>query len=112
MTCNRINSDLDAYLDDDLDSATVQALQQHLQGCDNCEQLVARELKIREALKEYGDSSMPTPTAEFFDQALLTAATRGQKRQNKRSWLTGFGSAVAAGLAIWVVSTAVITTPR
>ena len=68
-------------------------------------------MALRKLLKEYGDSSVTIPDTAFFDGALVAAARSGSKQQRKRSWLTGFGSAIAAGLAIWIVSTALITSP-
>ena len=54
---------------------------------------------------------MPTPDAHFFDQALIAAERLGVRQQHKRSWMTGFGSAVAAGLAVWILSGVIMDTP-
>ncbi len=51
-------------------------------------------------LKDY---PMPTADATFYDDALAKATRDGAKRQRNRWMVTGFGSAVAAGLAAWVV---------
>lgn len=104
MTCKQLTESLDDYVDASLGETETTRLEQHLSGCGDCQQRVSRERQLRKLLSEYGDSSMPTPTASYFDQALITAATTGGRKQRNRSWMTGFGSAIAAGLAIWVLS--------
>jgi hypothetical protein len=51
------------------------------------------------------------PDASFFDRALIMAARSGSRQQHKRAWMTGFGSAVAAGLAIWILSGVLFNAP-
>jgi len=60
-------------------------------------------------LKEY-----PVPEAEagFYDRALIRAVHKGSRRQRNRWMLAGFGSAIAAGLAIWVITAMLMTTPQ
>ncbi len=59
-----------------------------------------KEQELLDLLKGY-----PTPKADagFYDRALLKAAHRGTRKQRNRWLATGFGSALAAGLAAWVV---------
>jgi hypothetical protein len=57
------------------------------------------------------DYPAPDAPAGFYDQAIARAAEQSIKRQRKRWLLTGFGSAVAASLAIWVMSGVLFTTP-
>ena len=63
---------------------------------------------IRALLKDY---PMPTPNETFFDQALLRATHHGTRRQRNRWLMTGFGSAVAAGLVFWLIGGFFIATP-
>lgn len=65
--------------------------------------------EIRALLKDY-----PMPQAEpgFFDQALVRATHLGSRRQRNRWVLTGFGGAIAAGMAIWLVGSALLETPQ
>lgn len=112
MTCKDLKESFDDYVDGALDDASATRLKQHVSSCDACQQLVSRELKLRSVLRDYGESSVPTPSAAYFDRALVAAARAGSRQQQKRSWLTGFGSAVAAGLAIWVLSSALINAPE
>jgi len=111
MSCKNLKENIDDYVDGTLSEGVTALLEHHVAACDACQQLVEREFKLRSALREYGDSSMPTPDASFFDQVLVTAERRGVKHQHKRSWMTGFGSAVAAGLAIWLLSGVILDAP-
>ena len=67
------------------------------------------EQELLEMLKDY---PVPEASAGFYDQALVRAAQQGTRRQRNRWLMTGFGSAVAAGLAIWAITAALITTPQ
>ncbi len=59
------------------------------------------ERQLLDLLKEY---PMPEATAGFFDQALVRAANEGTRRQRNRWIVTGFGSAIAAGIVLAFVS--------
>ena len=61
-------------------------------------------IEERELLELMKDYPMPEATTGFYDEALVTAAEEGRRRQKRRWLMTGFGSAVAAGLAIFVVA--------
>ncbi len=63
--------------------------------------------ELRALLKDY---PMPEATAGFFDQALVRATHEGSRRQRNRWIMTGFGSAVAAGLVLWIVGGFLLTT--
>jgi hypothetical protein len=49
------------------------------------------------------DCPVPEASEGFFDQALVRATHEGSRRQRNRWLMTGFGSAVAAGLVLWMV---------
>ena len=55
---------------------------------------------------------MPEATAGFFDQALVRATHEGTRRQRNRWLFTGFGSAVAAGLVLWMIGGFFLTSPE
>ena len=59
-------------------------------------------------LKDY---PVATADAGFYDRALARATHEGSRRQRNRWIMTGFGSAAAAGLVLWVVSGIFLTTP-
>lgn len=56
------------------------------------------------------DYPVPEATADYFDQALVRATHAGSRRQRNRWIMTGFGSAVAAGLVLWMVGGFLLTT--
>ncbi len=68
-----------------------------------------QEQELLELLKDY---PVPQAQAGFYDQALVQAAHQGTRRQRNRWMLTGFGSAIAAGFAIWVITATLMTTPQ
>ena len=65
------------------------------------------DLEIQALLKDY---PMPQADAGFFDQALTRATHQGSRRQRNRWLATGFGGAIAAGLAVWVIGGMLMTT--
>lgn len=67
-----------------------------------------QDQEILELLKDY---PMPEATTGFFDQALVRATHEGSRRQRNRWLMTGFGSAVAAGLVLWMLGGFFLTTP-
>ena len=66
------------------------------------------ERQLKDLMKDY---PMPEATTGFYDEALVTAAREGRRRQKRRWLMTGFGSAVAAGLAVFVVALTLSGTP-
>ena len=68
-----------------------------------------RDQEILALLKDY---PMPEAAAGYYDQALVRATHEGSRRQRNRWLLTGFGSAIAAGLAIWMIGGFFFTTPE
>ena len=67
------------------------------------------EQELLGLLKDY-----PVPEAEagFYDRAVVRAVHKGSRRQRNRWMLAGFGSAIAAGLAIWAITAMLMTTPQ
>jgi len=65
--------------------------------------------EIQALLKDY---PMPQADAGFFDQALARATVQGSRQQRNRWVMTGFGGAIAAGLAIWMLGGLLMTPPE
>ncbi|MCP5092342.1 MAG: hypothetical protein GY949_15620 [Gammaproteobacteria bacterium] len=63
---------------------------------------------LQALLKDY---VVPDAPEAFYEQALARATHEGTRRQKRRWLMTGFGSAVAAGLVLWLVSGLFLTTP-
>ncbi len=103
MTCKTINEKLDDLVDGEVEHAQRELLEEHLLSCANCRSIVANARRLQSLLQEYGESDVPVPEAAFFDQALAKAANRGSRDERQRYWLKGFGTAVAAGLALIAV---------
>jgi hypothetical protein len=57
------------------------------------------------------DYPTPEPSEGFYEQALARATHEGSRRQRNRWLMTGFGSAVAAGIALWFVGSFLFATP-
>ncbi len=111
MTCNTVNEHLDDFIDGALEDADHAAINEHIAGCHDCRRIVSDARKLQALLQEYGDTDVPETNAAYFDQVLLRAARNGAREQRQGSWLKGFGSAVAAGLAIWIVGGLFFNTP-
>lgn len=67
-----------------------------------------QDQEILELLKDY---PMPEAAADYFDQALVRATHEGSRRQRYRWMMTGFGSAIAAGFALWAIGGFFLTSP-
>ena len=65
--------------------------------------------QIQALLRDY---PMPQADSGFYDQALARATHEGSRRQRNRWVMTGFGGAVAAGLAVWLISGMLMTTTQ
>ncbi len=64
---------------------------------------------LQALLKDY---PAPEAPAGFYEQALARATHEGSRRQRNRWIMTGFGSAVAAGIALWFVGGFFFVTPE
>lgn len=60
-----------------------------------------QDQEVQALLRDY---PIPEASASFFDQALVRATHEGTRRLRNRWLLTGFGSAAAAGLVLWMIS--------
>jgi len=67
-----------------------------------------RDQEVLALLKDY---PAPRATATFYDRALAGATQEGTRRQRNRWLMTGFGSAVAAGVLLWLVGGFFLTSP-
>ena len=72
------------------------------------DEITEQDRQIQALLKDY---PMPTASTAFYDQALARATHEGTRRQRNRWLMTGFGSAVAAGLVLWLIGGFFLTTP-
>jgi hypothetical protein len=68
-----------------------------------------QDQEVLELLKDY---PMAEASAGFYDRALVRATHEGTRRQRNRWVMTGFGSAVAAGLVLWLIGGFFLTAPQ
>ena len=69
------------------------------------------EKQDQEILALLKDYPMTEATAGFYDQALARATHEGTRRQRNRWIMTGFGSAIAAGIVLWLLGGFFLTAP-
>ena len=112
MNCTQINEQLDDYLDGELTPEQAGLYDQHLVGCTSCQSKIGEQRALQARLREYGASSMPQPDPAFFDLAMARATRNGSKKQRNRWVMTGFGGAMAAALAIWMIGGVFFSTPQ
>lgn len=111
MTCEQLNEKLDDFVDGNLEQAERAALDEHVAACADCQRLIDEARRLQVLLKEYGESDVTAPATTFFDQALAKAAHTGTRRERNRYWLKGFGSAIAASVALFAVTLMFMKTP-
>ena len=101
MNCTDIQIQLDDYLDNDLLLNEQKIIGQHINNCTACRQSLEDAKAVREALK-----SLPLAEASADFEARVFAEVR---KQNSRAYggrfLSGFATAMAASVFLWVAST-------
>lgn len=65
--------------------------------------------ELLELLKGY---PAPEAPAGLYEQALIRATHEGSRRQRNRWLMTGFSSAIAAGLLLWLIGGFFLTAPN
>ena len=100
MTCNELNKMMDDYLDGELPQAQREAFERHLNDCAGCRSQLSQEQAFRAELKAM---PVPAPSADFAERVLRQAVERNVGHHHRHGFVTGFGSALVAGLALWVV---------
>lgn len=100
MRCKQYQNMLDDYLDGTLSTIQADKLHQHLNTCDSCTDKFSQAETILKSLK-----TMPVPTARHgYEKRVLQflEEKKPQKNQQRNWFMAGFGSALAATLAIWI----------
>jgi len=107
MNCTDINTHKDDFLDGNMASAEKQAFEAHLADCENCAEMMKGMNLMLSNLK---DLSVPDPSPDF--EARVFAEVRRQhpkqqvtKKKARHHFVAGFTTAMAAGFALWFVST-------
>ena len=97
MNCDYIKTNLLEYLDDTSNNGQQALFTQHLCECHDCQELVANEKSLRTTLRDLPVEAID----ENFSESLFTNLELEKPQNQMKSFLSGFGSAIAAGLAIW-----------
>jgi anti-sigma factor RsiW len=95
MACEPWQSQLDAYLDGELPTESMHALDAHLRTCPACTADALARVQLKRAIKTAGTRF--TPSVEFRDQIQ-------KKITAKRPRIWSFGWAVAAALVILLMA--------
>lgn len=104
MNCESLTARIDDIIDDRLAADERSAVNAHVAGCDACAAAVARARSLKAGLASFGAQDVPMPDDAFFTAAVAKASVAGAKDTRRRYWLKGFGSAVAAALALFAVT--------
>lgn len=98
MPCNRIENELDEYLDGELPPDRSWELEAHLRYCEACRACLERARELQRLL-----AALPVngPTAGFYARAMAAAReTAKPAAQEHRTWRVG---ALAAGVVLLVI---------
>ena len=79
----------------------------HTSDIDDCS--TKRDQEVLALLKDY---PMADASTGFYDQALARAPHEGTLRLRHRWVMTGFGTPLAAGLALWLIGGFFLTSPN
>jgi anti-sigma factor RsiW len=102
MTCDQLDSLLDAYLDGECSAGERGVLESHAAACEPCRARLALARRVQHALAEL---PVAAPAADFFAHALNRAtAPTARRSAHGRVWAAGLAAACAA-LAITVLLT-------
>lgn len=97
MQCEDFNNWIDYYLEDELEAHRRSSLEAHTSQCEHCRQLLEQKRWLLSQL-----NTLPAPQASR-QLAHRIVKQRQQKHAQKWRWFgAGVGSALAAGLAVFV----------
>lgn len=100
MNCTETKTRLHQYLDGDLSAQTQQQFEHHINCCDACTHELNATRELRRAL-----TNLPVESPRAgFEQRVLAEVQSHYAEQKHHGFVTGFASAVAAGLMLWVAS--------
>jgi len=108
MTCEYNVLDLDDYIDGYLDANTRSDLDLHISVCRECRESLAQRRELRAELRALPVMDWSANTA----RAAISRAAAAKSPRRSAWYLAGFGAALAAGLAIALVSTLLLPTHK
>ncbi|HVT13961.1 MAG TPA: zf-HC2 domain-containing protein [Fimbriimonadaceae bacterium] len=102
MNCKNVQSQLSAYLDEELAGREMIEIREHLRDCRECEE----ELRCVQGVKRLlGGSAVPEPSQDFEDRLVsrVLAATDSAAESRKISFIALTGIAAASMLATLIL---------
>ncbi len=100
MNCGQYLSNINPYLDAELEPSAHARFEAHGAACSACAAALGRRRDLRERLKSI---PVPPPEGGFLDSVASQALVETQRHES-RFWLTtAIGGAVAAGIVAWLV---------
>ncbi len=102
INCEHYRNAFEELLDGTLTAAMTAELNRHLQLCANCQHQLDAERQLRREL-----SQLPAPAmrAEFPAEAFAKVAQASTTHHARWNFAAGFGSALAASVALWFAVT-------
>lgn len=97
MNCNQLARCLDQYMDRDVPDADRIVLDQHIQDCATCQGMLAREQRMRQALRQL---PVAESRADFYGRAMENAM-RPARPARTAHWMVATTAALAASVATW-----------
>jgi anti-sigma factor RsiW len=97
MTCSEFQKRIDPFLDNEVDLATAQEMQRHLEECADCETFFAARLALRQRLQ--------TPELRFLPAADLRSEIHAQLQKEIRPPLAHFNWLPRLQFPNWILPT-------
>lgn len=102
INCKHYRNAFEELLDGTLTAAMTAELNRHLQLCANCQRQLEVERQLR---RELAQLPAPAMRAEFPAEVFAKVAQARKLDHGRWHFAAGFGSAIAAGVALWFVVT-------
>lgn len=106
MNCDTASNLIDPYLDASLAAQEKAELHAHLDTCSSCRRQLERARKVIQLLRAV---PVTPPSVGFEARVLATVREQVEKGRRTRWFAAGFGSALAASLALWFISVPLLT---
>ncbi|MDR9502249.1 MAG: zf-HC2 domain-containing protein [Desulfurivibrionaceae bacterium] len=100
MNCQEARPKIHGLADNTLNRRETRELQAHLDGCGRCGQEYAQEKRMLAALRNL---PVPPPSKDFVRRSFARARARHEEKKRRRSTISLWGGAVAAGVALWLM---------
>ena len=101
MNCQEFTLLIDDYLDGSLDNNQIVSIEKHITECNSCHEKLSQAQDLLNGLKNI---PVPEMSPGFAQRAIRQATEQKQPNEHhRRGFITGFSSAIAAGLVLVLV---------